>query len=70
MGLKYALLDLHGEPLGFHDTEEDARGALEMLGNPSDVGIKLIDAPDREGARTAALRYLTRLAETFPGGYR
>lgn len=72
MGLKegYALIDDHGELLGYYLTRGEAESDLEILGDPPDVGIVELKKPEKKSLRQAALRFLTRLAETFPGGYR
>lgn len=69
--MKYTLVDDHGTPFGFYDSQEAADHDFDLLGRPDDMGIIItVQQVDSDTIRKAGLRLLTRISETFPGGYR
>lgn len=68
---RFALVDDHGELLGFYSDRPSALSDWEDLGSPDDVGvIEVPEQPTLKQRRLAVLSYLTRFSQHWsPKGY-
>lgn len=70
---RFALVDDHGECLGFYDDRPSALSDWEDLGSPDDVCVIEVPAkkqPSPKERRLAVLTYLTRFSQCWsPKGY-
>ena len=67
---KWALVDEHGELLGYYHDRAEAEKDKTML-DEGDLGIvEVTKSPTLKEWRHAGLRMLSRLGQKFEGGYR